>query len=47
MCDVRFCRKPVSYVYYQRGVCEDHWIKHCSSSDEFNLKKEFEINEVI
>lgn len=39
MCDVRYCRGVAGLVYYGRGVCEEHWEKHCEGV--LDLKKEF------
>jgi len=49
MCDVGRCKKDASMQYAAFGsrrnravrVCNDHWEKHCSEVDKFDLRTYF------
>lgn len=41
MCEVKFCRKDSTLIYYKHGVCDDCFEKHCNG--EIDLKKELKV----
>jgi len=42
-CKIKRCRNEVEIYYYGRGVCEKHWLLHCSFEKNFSLKVQFKI----
>jgi hypothetical protein len=41
MCEVKFCRKDSTLIYYKHDVCDECFEKHCKG--EIDLKKELKI----